>query len=313
MRYNRLGGTPLIVSEIGFGGFAIGGAVSGNSYGETDDAQSVRAIEAALDLGCTFFDTADVYGFGHSEDLLGATLKASAAGKRAVVATKVGARFDDGVVRKDFSPGHIRAAVDASLGRLRRDTIDLCQLHDPPLDVLERGEALGCLQDLAAEGKIVAFGASIHSVAEAEAAVRGGAQTLQAAVNVLCLVEPEARADAIFGLVDQTGVGLIAREPLASGFLSGRHAEDTSYGPGDIRAGWSPARRQAYLALARDFAANLAPGVSAAQAALRFVLDQPQVATTIVGIKTAEQARTNFAAAALLPFDALMREAGVPA
>ena len=297
MKYNRLGDTSLVVSEIGFGCFAIGGHRSGNSYGPTDDHASMAAIDVALDLGCTFFDTADVYGFGHSETLLGLALRRSGRSTGVVVATKVGGRFDGGVVRKDFSPQYISSAVEDSLRRLQRDVIDLYQLHDPPLECIERGEAFDCLDRLAAEGKIRAYGVSIHSAAEALRAVESGRpKALQTTLNVISLVEPDDRPAVVLQAVGEAGIGLIAREPLANGFLSGNYDVHTEFGEGDLRGHWPAARRAAYSALARSFIDSLRPGVSPVQAAIGFVLDQPQVSTTIVGTKTPAQARINFTA-----------------
>jgi aryl-alcohol dehydrogenase-like predicted oxidoreductase len=311
MKYNRLGLTPLVVSEIGFGCFAIGGDRSGNSYGATDDRVSAAAIEVALDLGCTFFDTADVYGFGHSESLLGETLKRSGRSADVVVATKVGGRFDDGPVRKDFSTAYIRSAVDASLRRLQRDTIDLYQLHDPPIECLAQGEAFDCLDRLVEEGKIRAYGVSIHSAAEAiEAVSSGRPKAVQAALNVITLIEPDNRPDLVLQAVGEAGLGMIAREPLASGFLAGGHDDTTVYAERDMRRHWSPARRRIYQALVATFIGNLRPGVSPALAAIRFVLDQPNVSTTIVGTKTPHQARVNFAACDAPSFADLMRADG---
>src|SRR5512136_454613 len=123
MHERVLGRTGLRVSEIGFGGWAIGGNAHGNSYGPTDDAESIAAVRRAADLGCTFFDTADVYGWGHSEELLGRALE----GRRGdvVLATKVGGDFYHGGVRTNFDTGYLAFALERSLERLRTDHVDL--------------------------------------------------------------------------------------------------------------------------------------------------------------------------------------------
>lgn len=307
MRYRNLGLTALKVSEIGFGCFGIGGDLSNNSYGPSDDAEATRAIEVALDLGCTLFDTADVYGFGHSEAVLGEALRRSRGGADVVVATKGGARFDGGSVQPDFSESHLRTAVEASLRRLQRDVIDLYQLHDPPAAALEDGRVFDALDRLAAEGKIRHHGVSIHSLDAAQAAAKRTA-CLQAALNVICLVEPGGRADDLLRLAETENLGLIAREPLASGFLSGTHGDARQYAAGDLRRRWPAARRSAYRALAQSFIDALRPDVSPTQAAIRFVLDHPQVSTTIVGVKTAEQARMNLKACETPAFAELLLE-----
>src|SRR5947209_10943562 len=134
MKYRVLGKTVLKVSEVGFGAWAIGGNAHGNSYGPTDDKQSLSAIGRALELGCNFFDTADVYGHGHSESLLGAALRDVR--DQVFIATKVGGNFYDGDVHMDFTPAHLRFAVERSLERLRTDHIDLLQLHNPSINLI---------------------------------------------------------------------------------------------------------------------------------------------------------------------------------
>jgi len=134
MRRRPLGKTGLQVSEIGFGAWAIGGNAHGNSYGPTDDAKSVAAVQKAVDLGVNFFDTADVYGWGHSEEVLGKALE----GRRdqVLLATKVGGDFYHGQVRANFDPGYIAFALGRSLHRLRTDHVDLYQLHNPPAEMM---------------------------------------------------------------------------------------------------------------------------------------------------------------------------------
>src|SRR5688572_29331288 len=132
MKYNSLGKTGLVVSELGFGAFGIGGNQYGNSYGRTSDNESAEAILLALDLGCNFFDTADVYGRGHSEIILGRALRSAKKLNEVVIATKGGCNFGGERLFLDFSSRYLKNAVDASLRRLNRDYIDLYQLHNPP-------------------------------------------------------------------------------------------------------------------------------------------------------------------------------------
>src|SRR3989441_1009201 len=165
-----LGRTGLSVSEIGFGAWAIGGNAFGNSYGPTDDAESTRAIRRAFELGCNFFDTADVYGHGHSESLLGPALHDVR--DQVFIATKVGGNFYDGDVHMDFTPAYLRFAVERSLERLRSDHIDLLQLHNPPLNLIAAMATYEPLEEMKGEGLIRFYGVSVHPPEEGVAAVQ---------------------------------------------------------------------------------------------------------------------------------------------
>ena len=155
MNFRRLGRTGLEVSEIGFGAWAIGGT----SWGPTDDDESVRAIQKAIDLGVNFIDTADIYGRGHSETLI---LKALACRKnKYYLATKVGNDFyykEGAPALKNFEPQYIRFAVEQSLKRLKRECIDVYQLHNPATEIIERGEVFEALDGLKEQGKIGFYG-----------------------------------------------------------------------------------------------------------------------------------------------------------
>lgn len=305
MKYRRLGTTSIVVSEMAFGGWAIGGSRFGNSYGPTEDATSLRAIDTALDLGCTLIDTADVYGRGRSESLIGRALARAKKRHRVAIATKVGTNFTTGEPVRDFSAAHIRCAVDASLRRLRRDYIDVYQLHNPALDVLTRGEAVDALLRLKRAGKIRHCGVSIHAPREGmECIRRGDVEVLQLGYNLLSLLD--GGVGTLMRKAVKAGVGILAREPLANGFLSGRHTLRTRYAAGDFRATMTAAERRTFVSLVRSLDLSGPPGVSRAQLALRFVLDEPAVSSTIVGIKTPHQAAENFAAVDLPSFTSLI-------
>lgn len=306
MNGRRLGRTDLVVSELGFGGFAVGGHRSANSYGPTDDATSARAIQAALDYGCTFFDTADVYGYGRSEEIVGRAIREAGREVDTVIATKVGGNFESGRTVIDFSRDYLRRAVERSLLRLGRECIDLYQLHNPSVEVIRDGEVFDVLDVLVAEGKVRYYGVSVHTVEEGRACLDvDGVAALQIPYNLFSLLEPETSMLPLFGEAAEKEVALIARQPLAGGFLSGRHARDSSYDPSDIRGQWSQGLRHIYVVLADTLRMYERPGISLAQVALRFVLDEPSVTTTIVGVKTPEQVAENFASLDIPPFDEL--------
>ena len=290
MRYRRLGRTELQVSEVGFGCWGIGGNAHGHSYGPTDNAESLRAVARAFDLGCTFFDTADVYGHGLSEKLLGQAL-----GKHrqsCVIATKVGSDFYHGPFRKNFDRDYIGWALDKSLQRLRTEYIDLYQLHNPPLMMLERGEHYEVLDNLKQLGKIRHYGVSVHDAYEGSMAVHTGKpDAIQVEYNLL-RQDPD---EELFPQARDSDIGLIIRSPLCSGMLSGNYRADAVFDTSDVRATWPPG----YLAIQADVADSVRSLATErrtlAQAALRFVLDSPEISVVIPGIKTAAQAEENLA------------------
>ena len=318
MNRRILGRTGLAVSEIGFGGWAIGGNQYGNSYGPTDDATTTRAVRHAYELGCNFFDTADVYGHGHSEALLGAAL--ADVRDQVIVATKVGGNFynrnvhpllkerisqalgrpidqlpDDAALPfthdTSFAPEYVRFAVHQSLGRLRTDYIDLLQLHNPPPAQISDLSTYTVLEDLKREGLIRYYGVSVHPPEEGIAAVQATMpDTVQIGYN-LARREPEAE---FFPAARAAQVGVIAREPLANGFLAGRYGPDSTWEKGDIRARMPRPYIAQLTALGQRVRALAEKsGATAAQLALRFVLDNDAVSVVIVGMKTVEQVDEN--------------------
>ena len=318
MNTRVLGRTGLVVSEIGFGAWAIGGNAFGNSYGPTDDAESKRAVRRAYDLGCTFFDTADVYGHGHSEEVLGEALEGVR--DRVIVATKVGGNFynrdihpllreriaqalgrpldeiDAGAplpVTHDanFTAGYLRFAVERSLARLRTDYIDLLQLHNPPINLISTMETYEVLEQLKREGPIRFYGVSVHPPEEGIAAVNA---TMPDTVQIVYNLARREAEDAFFPAARTANVGVIAREPLANGFLAGKYAPDSTWERGDIRARM-PRPYVAQLTALGQRVKELAEksGLTAAQLALKFVLDRTDVASAIVGMKTVQQVDDN--------------------
>jgi aryl-alcohol dehydrogenase-like predicted oxidoreductase len=294
VHYRRLGRTDLQVSEVGFGAWAIGSDKHGHSYGPTDNAESLRAIKRAFDLGCTFFDTADLYGHGLSEKLLGQALQTHR--QACVIATKVGGDFYHGPFRKNFDSDYIRFAVEKSLERLRTDYIDLYQLHNPPLMLLERGAHYDVLEALKQQGKIRYYGVSVHDAYEGTMAIHTGKpDVIQIEYNFF---RQEARED-LFPIAQEHDIGLVIRSPLASGMFTGKYTAAATFPESDVRATLPP-EYLALLAHLADRSRFLSTAQrTLAQAALRFVLDAPEVSVVIPGMKTVAQTEENITASDL--------------
>lgn len=298
MHYRKLGNTDITVSEIGFGAWAIGGAtdMAGTplGWGRTSDDESLAAIRRARELGVTFFDTADSYGFGRSESLLGIVL--SRRRQDVVIATKVGnVRDAEGKLRKDFTPRHISHAVDGSLKRLRTDYIDLYQLHNPSLEDLFRDEIHEAMDRLQDVGKIRYWGVSVTTPEEGiEIINRGWGYTLQVLYNVL----NQAPAEKLFPLAKAKGYGIVARVPLASGLLTGKFRPDTVFPGDDIRQNFLTPKRLEEAIPRVDEVKSIIGGTarSLAEGALRFTLCDDAVSTVIPGSRNVRQVEMNVAA-----------------
>lgn len=298
MHYRKLGRTGMNVSEIGFGGWAIGGLADAAGtplgWGRTSDDESLAAIRRARELGVTFFDTADSYGFGRSESLLGIVL--SRHRHDVIIATKVGVTRDvNGRLAKDFSRKHISHAVDGSLKRLRTDYIDLYQLHNPTLDELRRDDIHEAMDRLQEVGKIRFWGVSVTTPEEGiEVVNRGWAHALQVLYNVL----NQAPAQELFPLAKEKGYGIIARVPLASGLLTGKFRPDTVFPQNDVRQNFLTPKRLEEAIARVDEAKSIIGGTarSLAEGALRFVLANDAVSTAIPGAKNVRQVEMNVSA-----------------
>jgi aryl-alcohol dehydrogenase-like predicted oxidoreductase len=289
MEYRTLGRTGLRVSEVGFGAMTIGG----EAFGPTDDAQSLKALHHALDLGMNFIDTADAYGRGHSEELIAQVLKTRRT--EVVLATKGGNQFTVRQGLRNFDPAYIAGALEHSLRRLQTDTIDLYQLHNPPAEVMRRGEIFELMDRVKREGKIRYYGVSLENAADGITALQTGKpDTLQVVYNILHQ-DPEAE---LFPLALRDNVGIIARVPLERGVLSGRFSGAQPFAPGDFRARMFSERELVALNAAAGKLGFLLRGdvPNLAQAALRFVLSHPAVSSVIPGIRTAAQVDDNAAA-----------------
>jgi aryl-alcohol dehydrogenase-like predicted oxidoreductase len=285
MHQRPLGSTGLRVSAVGFGAWQLGNPV----WGGPDATESVALVHAAVDAGCTFFDTAPGYGGGASERLLGEALR----GRRdaVVLCTKYGHADPR---RPDFSAAGLRAALEDSLRRLQTDYVDVLLLHNPPLDRLDGRLAADLYAELDAlrrEGKLRAFGASLDTREELQTLV---ATTPSGVAEVLFNVFHQQGRPA-FAEAEHRGVGLIAKVPLDSGWLGGGYDEHSRFA--GVRERWSPEVVARRAALVRRVRALLPPEISLARAALSFVLAHREVATVIPGVKTRAQLAANLSAA----------------
>jgi aryl-alcohol dehydrogenase-like predicted oxidoreductase len=297
MQYRALGRTGIVVSEIGFGAWGIGGRTTGQtSYGDTDDATSLAALKRAFDRGITFFDTSSAYGNGHSEELIGQAVVSSR--QSVVIATKAG--YDSWDRPPDFSAAAIVASAESSLVRLRTDYIDLFQLHNAPLAVLRADDLREALSRLEKAGKIRAWGVSAKSPADAAEALAIAAPVIQVNFNMM---DVRALGSGLFDEAGHRQAGLIARTPLCFGFLSGTIGRNTVFPPGDHRLGWSRAQLDNWISGAGELlaAVSAAPGPAGVQSALRFCLSFPAVSSVIPGILTPTEVDENAHASDLGP------------
>ncbi len=292
MKYRIFGSTKVKVSEVGMGCWAIGGNEFGNSYGSTDDALSIQTIKKAVEMGCTFFDTADVYGHGHSEELLGLVL--GKVREKVFIATKVGGAYiygDQFSGGMNFSEEYIRFALEKSLLRLKTSYLDLYQLHNPPLNLIKKGEIFKPLRTLQKEGKIKYVGISVHTLDEGIAAL-DLVDSIQCVFNIL-----DPRNYELIEAAKVKGVAVIAREPLCNGFLTGKITAETVFEQGDIRSTMPPNYKENLI----DAADQLKTIFShrreqLSQLALKFVLSSKSVSVVIPGAKNPEQVEQNLKA-----------------
>jgi aryl-alcohol dehydrogenase-like predicted oxidoreductase len=297
-----LGRTGRSVGVVGLGTWQLGA-----DWGDVSAADALATLGAAADAGVTFFDTADVYGDGRSEQLLGRFLT-SRAGDGLTVATKMGRRVPQ--EPSAYTLDNFRAWTDRSRTNLGVERLDLVQLHCPPTPVYGDDAVFDALDTLVAEGRVAAYGVSVETRAEALTAIaRPGVATVQIILNLLRL----GPLDDVLPAARQAGVGIVARVPLASGLLSGRYDERTVFPADDHRTynrsgeafdvgeTFSGVDFATGLAAVRRLAPAVPPGVAMAQFALRWVLDQPGVTVAIPGARNPEQARGNVAAAGLAP------------
>jgi aryl-alcohol dehydrogenase-like predicted oxidoreductase len=288
------------VGVIGLGAWQLGA-----DWGTVTEADAHATLQAAADAGVTFFDTADVYGDGRSEQIIGSFLKNHPG---ITVATKMGRRVPQDP--SAYTLDNFRAWTDRSRANLGVETLDLVQLHCPPTPVFSTDAVYDALDTLVREKRIAAYGVSVEKVDEALAAIaRPGTASVQIILNAFRLkplerVLPEAAA---------AGVGIIARVPLASGLLSGRYDQNTTFAADDHRnynrhgeafdvgETFSGVDYATGLEAVRRLRPLVPPGATMARFALRWILDQSGVTVVIPGARNPQQARDNAAAAELAP------------
>jgi aryl-alcohol dehydrogenase-like predicted oxidoreductase len=289
------------VSVIGLGTWQLGA-----DWGDVTESDALAVLHAAVDGGVTFLDTADVYGDGRSEQLIGKFIRGL--GERPFVATKMGRRVAQ--EPENYSLENFRAWNDRSRANLGLDTLDLVQLHCPPTAVYTLDEVFDGLDTLVAENRIAAYGVSVETCAEALAAIaRPGVASVQIILNAF----RRKPLEEVLPAAAAAGVGIIARVPLASGLLSGRYTKDSVFPADDHRSynrhgeafdvgeTFSGVDYDTGVRAAREFAALAPEGATPAQTALRWIVQQPGVSTVIPGARNVEQAKANAAAADLAP------------
>ena len=300
MEYRELGRTGWKVSTISFGAWAIGG-----TWGDVKDEESLAALQRALDLGVNFFDTADVYGDGHSEQLLGKLRKERS--EHFYVATKVGRRSNPHIA-SSYTKENLTEYVERSLQNLGVETLDLLQLHSPPTEVYYMPEVFNVVDDLVKAGKVRYYGVSVEKVEEALKAINySNVQSVQIVFNIF----RQRPLDLFFGEAQRRKIGILARVPLSSGMLTGKLSRASTFEQDDHRQfnrhGEAFDRGETFSGLdyeiglqAVDELRALVPaGMTMSQMALRWILMSPAVTCAIPGAKRPSQVEENVTAADL--------------
>jgi aryl-alcohol dehydrogenase-like predicted oxidoreductase len=303
MEKRTFGRTGRKIGEVGFGAWAIGG-----SWGEVEESDAVSALNAALDAGVTFIDTADVYGDGRSERIVAKVLKARAK-PEVFVATKAGRRLPQQSVA-GYSYENLSGWIDRSLKNLEVETLDLVQLHCPPTDLYYHPEAFDALDQIKKDGKIRDYGVSVERIEEALKAIEyPGVVSVQIIFNIF----RQRPAGLFFEAAKARNVAVIPRVPLASGLLTGKLKADSTFADSDHRQfnrhgeafdvgeTFSGVPYDVGLKAVERIRPLVKGGSTMAQLALRWILMFEAVTVVIPGAKNAAQARTNALAADLPP------------
>lgn len=303
MHQRKLGNTGLTVSEIGMGTWELGG----REWGDISEIDAVDILRYAFESGVTYYDTADQYGGGRAERLLGEAF--SALSNRVVIATKLGYELDsDGWISHGWehpsfnvSPEYIRSAVEGSLTRLKRDVIDIYQFHSPP-PASEWDDAFGTMEALKTEGKIRFYGMGLGSDADALKAIEEtGISSLMLTYNILT----QGMATPVMETAAKNGIAVVVRQPLSSGLLSGQLGPDTEFAENDYRKTWSREKLLADLERVeqvKSIVGNTARSLP--QAALKFILAHPSVSSVVPGMMTPAQVDDGVATSGAAPLPA---------
>ncbi|WP_147803081.1 aldo/keto reductase [Alkalicoccus halolimnae] len=288
MNYRDLGSTGMKISEISFGTWAIGG-----SWGNSNDTEAVKGLERAVSEGVNFFDTADVYGDGHAEELLGRTVKP----QDAYIASKF-CRSGDIHDPQTYSENNVRSYLEATLRRLKRDELDLYQIHCPPKEIIENADVFAVLDKLKQEGKIKHYGVSVETVEEGLLCLEyPGVSTLQVIYNIF----RQKPAQELFPQAVEKNVGILARVPLASGLLTGKFKENHQFENDDHRNFNADGEHfnvgetfggipfSTGVALSRELDWISEGRGSMTRASLKWVLEHEAVSAVIPGFKREEQ------------------------
>ena len=299
MRMRSFGATGREVSEVGIGTWALGA-----DWGAVDDRDATAALHKALDCGMNFIDTADVYGDGRSERLIAGVMK-ERSGPKPMVATKLGRRLPVQEV-SGFTLANMRSFVERSLRNLEVETLDLVQLHCPPMALYYEPDVFDGLDQLVREGKVQQYGVSVEKVEEAMKALEFPAV---ASVQIIFNIFRQRPADRFFELAQQKQVAILARVPLASGLLSGKFRPDSTFEASDHRSfnrhgeafdvgeTFAGIPYEAGLQAVEELRPLVPPGVTMAQFALRWILEYEAVTVVIPGAKNVKQAQENAEAA----------------
>ncbi|SEA33763.1 Predicted oxidoreductase [Thalassobacillus cyri] len=295
MEYRKLGKTDMRISELSFGTWAIGG-----NWGDTNDEEAMAGLEKAMAGGVNFFDTADVYGMGHSEKLLGKATK----GRDVYIATKF-CRQGDIDDPATYSEKQVRSYLEESLRRLDREYVDLYQIHCPPLSIIKQGDVFKILEKLKAEGLIRSYGVSVESVEEGLYVMEHAkADVLQVIFNIF----RQKPLEKLLPMAEEKGVGILARVPLASGLLTGKYEKNHSFHEDDHRHFNSEGKAfnigETFAGLEFNKGVELSDEIAwiengrsnRTRAALKWILQQPGITAVIPGFRNVRQVEDNLAA-----------------
>ncbi|MFA6596950.1 MAG: aldo/keto reductase [Ignavibacteriaceae bacterium] len=298
MQYRKLGKTNLLVSEIGFGSWALGGPVMAGDvpigWGKVDDDISKKAILKASELGVNFFDTADFYGLGHSEELFGNVF--GGRWKDIMLATKVGNTIlDDGSAGLNYSKQYILKACEQSLKRLNKEVIDVYQLHSARIQHLEQGECIEAMEQLQAEGKIRYWGISLNTFEPQQEAKFFIEHKIGHTFQIAFSIINQIALKEVFPLAVEHNYGIIARVPLHFGLLTGKFSKEKVFPKNDHRSNrLNPELLNLSLVkLKKVFELAAARGIEPVDFAMRFILSHAGVSTIIPGIRNEGQALAN--------------------